>query len=493
VRWQWGLVLIVAFAVRLWAVGDHGPWTDEWLTLHTARGVLQHQTPGVIGQPKGSESQAGVRGVMAACMATDNGNGIAYFVLLHYWTTLFASSDVALRVPSVLFGLLVVYLSLLVSTKLFGPGIGVASGVLVATNPLLVRYSQEGRAYAMATALVIAATWFLLSLLDGKRALWRALAYGTCAALALLCHYLTVGVLAAQWLVFVVANPTRRSVSAAAIGGLWAAGLVLCWLIGLGGAEGLTGMARVSAEYAQRAKSPASTEIFALPANMANVSRGLVQVGSSMVGNMLQGLGWRLREVTWMLLVPGAALLGWCYQRERWRASHLVWAGALAGLLLPTALALRSGHVISFQPLYSSFATPFANMVLAVGAAGLWRVCRRWAVAVLCLQAAIVTLSLVGVWIDAPRYRPANPYPRLVLELQRAAERGAIVEFPSAVVANRVSLYWHGVAPFHLGDGTAIRILPDHGHPVSVPIPSDPYTALPTRRSVGPFRTLAEQ
>jgi hypothetical protein len=464
-RWRGGFVIGVALVLRLLALDSHGLWHDEWLSLHAARGVVQ----GCLGE----------RGILAAAITQDNGNGIAYFLLLRVWTSVAGTGDFAIRMPSVLAGLAVAYLSLLIATRLFGRLAGTVSGLLAATNPLLVRLSQEARGYALATAFVLLAAWYLLSASNGRRTQLKTLAYGTCVALAILSHYLTVGILAAQWLVFVLTYKGPQARRHALLGGLWASAIIAAWLFGFGGVEGLKWMAQRNAAYAERAARPAPTENFALPATPGNVARGLVQVSAPMWGNMLQGLGWRLSELAPLLIVPSALLLGWLREGRDSKDAPFVWACALMGPFLATALALRSGHVVSFQPLYASFATPFAMMALAVGAVGVGRTCRGCVAALFSLEGAIIVLSLIRVWIDAPSYRPMNPYPALALELRRALDAGANVEFPSALVASRVSLYWCEESALQVGKEAAIRILPKEGRPVFLPIPTDPSTPLP--------------
>jgi len=85
------------------------------------------------------------------------------------WTHLAGYSEIALRVPSLLSGLLTVYFVIKLARLLFGQRVSVIAGILAATNPLLIYYSQEGRTYAMTTFFVTASFYFLFRLLKQQK------------------------------------------------------------------------------------------------------------------------------------------------------------------------------------------------------------------------------------------------------------------------------------------------------------------------------------
>lgn len=82
-----------------------------------------------------------------------------YYLVIHYWSLIFGTSEIALRVPSIIFGLLTIYTVYLIAKettiakeiKLKWPLI---PALFLATSGLHVYYSQEARMYAMATMLV---------------------------------------------------------------------------------------------------------------------------------------------------------------------------------------------------------------------------------------------------------------------------------------------------------------------------------------------------
>lgn len=72
-----------------------------------------------------------------------------FYLTLKAWTSVFAYSEIALRLPSVIFSLITIYLVF----RFFGFG----PSLLLAFNPLYLYYSQEARMYSLVTLLVFCA------------------------------------------------------------------------------------------------------------------------------------------------------------------------------------------------------------------------------------------------------------------------------------------------------------------------------------------------
>jgi uncharacterized membrane protein len=85
-----------------------------------------------------------------------------FYLIEKLWTNIFGYSELALRLPSVFFGLGTIYLVWLLTKSLFSRKTAVLATLLVSINPLLVYYSQEARMYSLATFLVVGCVLFLL-------------------------------------------------------------------------------------------------------------------------------------------------------------------------------------------------------------------------------------------------------------------------------------------------------------------------------------------
>lgn len=114
-----------------------------------------------------------------------------YYFALKVWSTLFGSTDIAMRMMSVFFGALSVLLVFLLVSRNFSHRIAVFATALTALCPILIRYGQEMRMYTMTVFIVLLATLLLeIALKNNRRRNW--LLYGFAVALGLWTHYFTV-------------------------------------------------------------------------------------------------------------------------------------------------------------------------------------------------------------------------------------------------------------------------------------------------------------
>jgi mannosyltransferase len=137
-----------------------------------------------------------------------------YYALAWLWTQMGGTGEVGLRSLSALAGVATVPVAFLLGAELRGRRTGIAAAALVAVNPMLLWYSQEGRSYALLSLLTaVAALYFVRSLDRGRRRDLRG--WGIFSALALATHYFAVFPLAleAAWLL--------RRRGRKALAGLW--------------------------------------------------------------------------------------------------------------------------------------------------------------------------------------------------------------------------------------------------------------------------------
>lgn len=128
-----------------------------------------------------------------------------YYLLMKYWTDLFGYSEISLRVPSLIFGILLVFTTYLIGREVFNRKVGLIAGGLTATSGLLIYYSQEARMYMMASFLVSLAVFsFVKTLKEGRvgEFLVFALSLGLIAAT----DYLSLLILPAFWIVGYLVN-----------------------------------------------------------------------------------------------------------------------------------------------------------------------------------------------------------------------------------------------------------------------------------------------
>ncbi len=162
-----------------------------------------------------------------------------YYLLLWGWVKLFGQSETAVRMFSVIVGVLTVVLVYITAQRLFGPRSAWLAGLCAAISPFQVMYSQEVRMYILVAFWAIALVYLLVRWLDDddtrQRTRW-GVAYALVGAAGLWTHYsfpIVIAALDVAWLVWWLGpNGARRS----HVGLLWLAthlvmaGLYMPWL-----------------------------------------------------------------------------------------------------------------------------------------------------------------------------------------------------------------------------------------------------------------------
>jgi hypothetical protein len=136
-------LLLLAFALRVYALDSQSLWYDEAVTAQVAQQGLAEM----------------------ARWTADDIQPPLYYAITAGWVQVAGLSEWALRFPSVFFGVLMVALAWVLGRRLFGPIAGSLAALLAALHPLWVYYSQEARMYTLLTALGMAAGYALLRVL----------------------------------------------------------------------------------------------------------------------------------------------------------------------------------------------------------------------------------------------------------------------------------------------------------------------------------------
>jgi uncharacterized membrane protein len=432
-------LLLLATALRMYGLAAHGLWADEMTTVSTACGSVLHSPLASAPSFTPADFWAGntLAHTLEAVVTQDGGNAVLYNVLLHAWVPLAGTSDIAVRLPSVLAGILTVAAAYALALRLATARVAWWAGVLVATQPLLIRLSQEARAYSLATLLgVVATLLFVRWIAHGGRLVLAA--YGLTAAALLLTHYLAASVLAAHGAFAVLAASVRPRRTATVATLLGAALLASAWLP-LGGARGMSFITTNNQQYRARADRAGADEHFARRAGLRTVTAGVVQISAGVFGNTLQNWQIRLARIGPLLLLPALLIAAaWRHRASIERvpgALALLAALSFASLAASVVLALISGHVISFQPRYAAFVAPYAAILLACGLASGGTVAR----AALAGHVAVQVASLWVIYADAPEYRPRNHYPVMAAAARQAPSGTAV--YRSWPEARMVNLY----------------------------------------------------
>lgn len=126
----------------------------------------------------------------------------AYFYILWFSTKMIGTSEIALRVPSILAMLVAVYLLYLAARELFERDIAIIAAVIFCLHPIVIAESIDARPYAFA-ALATNAAILILIRLRRSSSNWLAALFGLTAAWIVWFHYLFGVILPALVLCFV--------------------------------------------------------------------------------------------------------------------------------------------------------------------------------------------------------------------------------------------------------------------------------------------------
>ncbi|WP_119067474.1 glycosyltransferase family 39 protein [Aggregatilinea lenta] len=174
-------ILLVAFVLRMWNLGGASLWTDEGLSALRAQASLSESFDSIL----------------------SSGNQTPfYFMLLRLMPN---TSEVLLRLPSVLFGLLGVAVLMAVGLRLYKDyHLALWAGALLAVNPYHILLSRTARPYAFIFAMSLLIGTVFLELLRGHRSrgLWITLTVAS--GVAYLTHYTLLALPAAEFLVMLM-------------------------------------------------------------------------------------------------------------------------------------------------------------------------------------------------------------------------------------------------------------------------------------------------
>jgi mannosyltransferase len=167
------LLLLVAFALRVWGLADHSIWWDEGLAAWAARLPVKsilHWTAHDVHPP-------------------------LYFLLLRGWWSIVGDGEFVLRFPSVFMGTLAVGLIYRLGRSLGKSRAGLLAALFLTLSRFAVSWSQEMRMYIWDTALTAGALWATVQLWRSHDRGWRAwIAYVLTIAAGLWSLFLMISV-----------------------------------------------------------------------------------------------------------------------------------------------------------------------------------------------------------------------------------------------------------------------------------------------------------
>ncbi len=173
-RYEWLLVLLIfalAFTLRVHDLGKESIWLDEGFALE----AINRNAIGVV-----------------QWTATFDPIPPFYYIVLHYWSGIFGTSEIAIRSLSVLFSMAALSTIFLLAKKIFNMKVAIITAALFATEMLQVQYAQEARAFTLFMLLAWLSTLLFVYSIQERKYL---IPYVIVSALALYTLQLMVAVI----------------------------------------------------------------------------------------------------------------------------------------------------------------------------------------------------------------------------------------------------------------------------------------------------------
>jgi mannosyltransferase len=314
------VLTVAALILRLISLNSKGLWLDEAWSAYWAAETLRHLT------------KVFLQGAM---------NMALYHVILHWWSQLVGSSEISLRLPSVIFATATVPLIYALGAELCDRRVGLMAALLLTVNVSCIQFAQQARSYAM---VVMLATLFSLLFVQCVKqgSLARYLAYTIAGTLCAYAHLFGVLMMASHYLALFL-FPVDRKIRLRLTACLGAIGILSLPLI----------ITRVLGEHSQAAWIPATSakSVFHL---------FTIFSGSGLYWGQVRGLGWVLLGIH---LASIAIAVVAASEHERPAIGFL-----LLSVLVPvTIVLLLSIFKPLFEDRYLLICLPFFIVLVARG------------------------------------------------------------------------------------------------------------------------------
>lgn len=219
------LVLLLAFAVRVFYLNERGIWYDEAFAILFASRSFQEMLSGTLTSVGGAAADV---------------HPLFYYFSLHVWLGLVGDSVFTARFYSVAYGIATIPLIYRLARDLFGSRVGITSSALLALAPFHLAYSQETRMYAQLGFWIALAFFAFARCRRVSEKKWWAL-FVLAGAGALYSHnlaFVALGALGVWVAIDAVRTRTTRSLISTALAALAMVALWLPWLVNVPGQFG---------------------------------------------------------------------------------------------------------------------------------------------------------------------------------------------------------------------------------------------------------------
>src|SRR5665647_3485890 len=138
-------IVLIGLFLRVYQLGTQSIWLDEaWSVWMSKMSVPQ----------------------LVATAARADTHPPLYSLILHYWISLFGTSELAVRLLPAVFGVLAIPVTFMVGRQLFDKEVGLVGALILALSLFNIQYSQESRTYSLMVLLTLLSIYFFLRFLQ---------------------------------------------------------------------------------------------------------------------------------------------------------------------------------------------------------------------------------------------------------------------------------------------------------------------------------------
>ncbi len=183
------LLTVAAAILRFIFLNSKSLWLDEGFTANLAAETFD----GLIRKLLGGET-----------------NMALYYVILRWWGHFAGSSEISLRLPSVIFATATVPLIYALGAELCDRQVGLLAALLLSVNVSCIQFAQQARSYAMVEMLVMLSYLFFVRSIK-RCSVARCAGYVIAGPLCAYVHLFGILILPAQWLSLFLFRADRKT------------------------------------------------------------------------------------------------------------------------------------------------------------------------------------------------------------------------------------------------------------------------------------------
>lgn len=363
-------VILIGLAFRIFLIDRQSLWADELFSLAMATGhSLEHNANianpacGDFIEVRGAQKaetwrkylehepdHGGVSSVVRAVYLSDT-NPPLYYILLHFWTFIFGTSDWALRSLSILFTLISFPLLSCLSKRIAGQAAVIPACILFTFAPVSLYFSTEGRMYSLCWLLVLMTVEATFRFQENRGLGWNFLFWTASSVAGFLTHYFFVFSWLALWgWLFLFPGEARRS--SIMMGSALVVVLILPWYMFAGD--------QLSSWHVT------SGWLNMLPSDWNFIQSIWTAIFGHLSGRGIWGGGWRANTVAVVLfaLCVGTFITLWKHKSIE-KEHLLLWMWLLVPVLSVLFLDIWSETYAIANYRYSSMGFPAAVLIVA--------------------------------------------------------------------------------------------------------------------------------